>query len=202
MKALIVVDVQNDFLLNGNLAVKDANNIIPGINNLIASDFTDVIVFTKDFHPATHKSFASQHPGRAVFDVVDLGGVDQTLWPDHCIQETSGSEFPPDLEVPEWSHLIFKGLDKEVDSYSAFYDNNNKNPSGLTDYLKDLGITKVAICGLAFNLCVMFTALDAKKDGFEVSVIENLCKSVIINPGDHEAAKNTMIANGIAVIEI
>lgn len=200
-RVLLVVDCQNDFCPGGNLAVKDGDKIVPGINDLIASGSFDILVFTQDCHPQNHGSFASNHPGKKPFEMGELGGLPQMLWPDHCVQGTKGMDFHPDLEVPTNSYLIFKGMDPEVDSYSAFYDNNGKNPSGLAEYLRNMEIEEVLVVGLAFNYCVLFTALDAKSEGFRTIVIEDLCKSAEVNTGDHEEAKKKMIANGIEVVK-
>ena len=201
MKALIIVDVQRDFSVpGGSLYVKDGEKIVPGINELIENGDFDCIVATQDWHPAGHGSFASNHPGKNPFEMGELNGKPQMLWPNHCVQDTPGAEFHPDLKVPEWAYIVRKGLDRKVDSYSAFYDNDKRASTGLTEYLKSVDVDEVEICGLAFNFCVMFTALDAIGEGFQVSVIEKLCRSVEMNPGDHEKAKQEMVERGIKII--
>ena len=201
MKALIIVDVQRDFSVpGGSLYVKDGEKIVPGINELIENGDFDCIVATQDWHPAGHGSFASNHLGKNPFEMGELNGKPQMLWPNHCVQDTPGAEFHPDLKVPEWAYIVRKGLDRKVDSYSAFYDNDKRASTGLTEYLKSVDVDEVEICGLAFNFCVMFTALDAIGEGFQVSVIEKLCRSVEMNPGDHEKAKQEMVERGIKII--
>jgi len=199
-KALIVVDVQNDFMPGGNLAVKDGDKIVPGINDLIASNPFDVLVFTQDCHPQNHGSFASNHPGKKPFEMDELNCLPQMLWPDHCVQGTKGMDFHPDLDVPMNSYTIFKGMDPNVDSYSAFYDNGGQNPSGLTDYLKSMGITDIDICGLAYDYCVYYTALDAVKEGFKVKVIKNLTKPVIDTPESIAKIEYQLVNAGVEII--
>lgn len=200
-RALLIVDCQQDFMPGGNLAVKDGDKIVPGINDLIASSSFDVLVFTQDCHPKNHGSFASNHPGKKPFEMGELNGLSQMLWPNHCVQGTKGMDFHPDLEVSISAYFVFKGMDPNTDSYSAFYDNNGQNPSGLSNYLKEMKVKEVLVCGLAFNYCVLFTALDSKSEGFRTIVIEDLCKSAEVNTGDHEEAKKKMTTNGIEVIK-
>jgi len=170
--ALLVVDPQYDFMPGGALEVPDGDKIIPVINKLI-SNF-DTVIFTKDWHPRNHKSFASQHPGKNVFDKIELNGLEQILWPDHCIQHTKGSDLHKYIDfslIKKDFYLFKKGIDPEIDSYSAFYDNGKKNSTGLTEFLKGKDITKVHIVGLAMDFCVKFTAIDSVKDGFETTLI-------------------------------
>jgi len=169
-KALIVVDAQYDFMDGGSLAVPNGSEIIPVINHEIKQH--DIVIFTRDFHPANHKSFASQHEDKNEFDTIDLNGLEQVLWPDHCIQNHRGSDLHDDIEFENCKefYIFKKGIDPEVDSYSGFYDNGGKNSTGLSEFLKDKGITDLTIMGLAGEYCVKFTALDAIKEGFKVKL--------------------------------
>ena len=187
MKALIIVDVQHDFLPGGSLAVKDGEQVIPVINRLI--ERFDLIIFTRDFHPADHKSFASQHEGKEVFETIDLGGQQQVLWPDHCVQGTRGSDIHEDLmgnpALKDKQVYIFKkGMDSEVDSYSGFYDNGKYGEAGvstgLTEFLKEKGVDEVFLTGLALDFCVLWTALDAKDEGFKTNVILSATRAINI----------------------
>ena len=160
MKALIIVDLQNDFMPTGALPVPQGDQIISHINAEMQKDYS-VIVATQDWHPANHKSFASQHVGKKPFDIVQLNGIDQILWPDHCVQGTFGAE-----------------LHKDLDSYSAFFDNNKLNNTGLPGYLQDKGIKELVFCGLAGDFCVAYSANDAKALGYEVKILENCVKYI------------------------
>lgn len=172
MKALLVIDVQYDFLEGGSLEVKDSNKIIPIINKLTKSKEFDLVIFTKDWHPSNHKSFASQHSGKNMFDLIELNGIPQVLWPNHCVQNTHGSEFHHNLDLNIPNLYIFKkGMNPDVDSYSAFYENDHKTSTGLTDFLKEQGVTDIFITGLATDYCVKYTAIDGCKDGFKTTVI-------------------------------
>lgn len=172
MKALLVIDVQYDFLEGGSLEVKDSNKIIPIINKLTKSKEFDLVIFTKDWHPSNHKSFASQHSGKNMFDLIELNGIPQVLWPNHCVQNTHGAEFHHNLNLNIPNLYIFKkGMNIEVDSYSAFYENDHKTSTGLTDFLKEQGVTDIYITGIATDYCVKYTAIDGCKDGFKTTVI-------------------------------
>lgn len=176
---LIIVDVQNDFLPDGSLPVPEGNKIIPIINKLIP-DF-DLIIFTQDWHPNDHKSFASQHPDKNVFDSINLNGLNQVLWPDHCIQGTIGADICNDININEIKgdfYIFKKGIDKEVDSYSGFYDNGKKNSTGLAEFLNERNVTRVFICGLAMDFCVKYTAIDAAMEGFDTVVIEDATQPI------------------------
>lgn len=176
MKALIIVDVQNDFLPGGALEVAQGDEIISIINN-IQSKY-DVVVATQDWHPAHHKSFAAQHPANNLFDVIDLNGLEQILWPNHCVQGTPGSEFSNLLDQNRIEGVFRKGLDPEVDSYSGFYDNGHRRNTGLHGYLQDRGITEVHVCGLAADFCVYFTAMDALSLGYKTSIVSKGTKAI------------------------
>ncbi len=160
-KALIVVDVQKCFTKGGSLAVKDGETVVPYINNLIDSKKYGKVVLSQDWHPADHVSFAKNHEGKKVFDVIKVGDVDQTLWPVHCVQNTEGAKFHPDLKADKANYVVQKGTLKEYDSYSAFEDNNGKHKTELNNYLKEQGIKELDIVGLALDYCVKATALSS-----------------------------------------
>lgn len=176
MKVLIIVDVQNDFLPGGNLAVDNGATIIPYINSI--QNRYELIVATQDWHPAQHKSFASQHPQQHVFDVIDLKGITQTLWPDHCIQLTAGALLADSLEQGRIEAIFRKGTHSTVDSYSGFFDNARLRNTGLNGYLKDRGVTEVHICGLAADFCVYYTAMDALQLGYKTAIVSKGTKAI------------------------
>jgi nicotinamidase/pyrazinamidase len=176
MNALIIVDVQNDFIPGGALPVNDGDTIIPMINDL--QNHFDLVVATQDWHPADHKSFASTHPGNKVFDEIILEGLPQVLWPDHCIQESDGAQFSSLLQTKKIEAIFRKGMDENIDSYSGFFDNGKKKSTGMADYLKGRGVTAISVCGLAADYCVYFTALDGMELGFESTIIENATKAI------------------------
>lgn len=198
MKALILVDLQNDFLPGGALAVPDGDAVIPVANR--SQEYFDRVIATKDWHPPNHGSFASNHPGKAVGEVVELGGQEQILWPDHCVRETRGSQFAPGLETAGIEKIFYKGIDPEVDSYSALYDNAHLRATGLGDYLEETGVDEIYILGLATDYCVKFTALDALDLGFKVHVLADGCRAVDLNPGDGERALEEIAAHGANVM--
>ncbi len=173
---LIVVDVQNCFIPGGSLAVKEGDVIVPLINTL-AKKFQNVVL-TQDWHTADHVSFASQHAGKKPFDSVKLGYGNQVLWPDHCVQGTEGAALAKDLAIPQAQLVIRKGYHKNVDSYSAFYEADGKTSTGLGGYLKQRGMKRVFVVGLATDFCVAWTAMDARKEGFETYVIEDACRGI------------------------
>ncbi len=169
MQALLIVDVQNDFLPGGNLAVSHGNEIIPVINDLITK--FDLVVATQDWHPQNHSSFASNHPGKKPFEEIKVKGKMQTLWPDHCVQGSHGAEFPEGLNTNVIEAIFRKGTHPEVDSYSAFYDNDRKKSTGLKDYLIGKGVDTLYVCGLAGDICVYFTMLDAILTGIPTVLV-------------------------------
>ena len=171
MKTLIIIDVQNDFMPGGPLSVPQGNEIVPVINRI--QNYFDLVVATQDWHPLNHKSFASNHYERKPFDSIILHGVHQTLWPDHCIQGSTGAEFHPDMESNLIATIFRKGMDPEIDSYSGFYDNNHQLSTGLAGYLKEKGVTDVHFCGLAADICVYYTILDSILEGFSATLIED-----------------------------
>ncbi len=171
MKALIVVDLQNDFVPGGSLAVPRGNEIIPLVNRL--QEKFELVVATQDWHPKNHLSFASNHPGKNVFDTIRLGEIEQVLWPDHCLQGEKGAMFVRGFDERRVEAIFRKGTDPEIDSYSGFFDNGRRKSTGLGDYLKGRGVKQVYVCGLAAEFCVLYTALDAIELGFETYYIED-----------------------------
>lgn len=195
--ALIHVDLQNDFLPGGALGVPGGDEIIPLANRLM-DDFP-IIVATQDWHPPDHGSFAANHPGRQVFDNIDLHGLPQTLWPVHCVQGSPGAEFAPGLEVSRITRVFRKGTRPEVDSYSGFHDNGRRHSTGLAEWLREQGVTRVTVCGIATDYCVKFTALDAVAEGFEVTLHLPACRGVDLQPGDVAAAVEQMRSKGVRI---
>lgn len=176
MKALIIVDVQNDFLPGGSLAVENGDLIIPVLNDLAKQ--LPVVVATQDWHPPGHLSFASSHSDKEPFDTIELNDQEQTLWPDHCVWSTSGAAFPAELNLNHAQLILRKGMDPQVDSYSAFYDNDRNRHTGLAEWLRAMNVDHVFIGGLAAEVCVAFTARDAAKLGFEVTIVEDATRTL------------------------
>lgn len=198
-KALIIVDVQNDFCDGGALAVPGANEVIPYINELMKDNQYDQIVLTQDWHPADHKSFASTN-GKKVGDSINLNGLPQFMWPDHCVQGTFGAEFHADLDRSKVTNIVQKGKNAEFDSYSGFQDNNHFMKTGLEDFLKYHDIQLVEIVGLALDYCVKFTCLDAVQAGFITCLHFNGTKAVNVKPENGRDAIYQMIENGVTVL--
>lgn len=192
-KALIVIDVQNDFLPGGALAVPQSDIILPTVNNLI--DHFDHVILTQDWHPKNHCSFASSYPEKTPYDTVDLNYGPQILWPDHCIQGTKGAEFHASLKVEKAQLILRKGYNQKIDSYSAFFENDQKTSTGLHAYLKEHSFTKLTMCGLATDYCVGFSALHAIKCGFKVSVSLNACAGIDLNGSLHTMLKTMNESN-------
>jgi nicotinamidase/pyrazinamidase len=176
MNVLILIDIQNDFIPGGSLPVRQGNEIIKLVNELQGS--FELVVATQDWHPDNHKSFATQHPGKKQFETISLHGLDQVLWPDHCVQGTKGAEFHDDLNMNKVEAVFRKGMNPDIDSYSGFYDNGYKKATGLAGYLRDRGVKKVYLCGLAADYCVAYTAKDALKENFETYVIEDATRAI------------------------
>lgn len=197
MKALILVDIQNDFLPGGALAVAHGDEVVPVANRLMPE--YELVVATQDWHPADHLSFASQHSGRAVGDVTTVDGLQQILWPDHCVQGTAGAEFAAELNVDRIDHVVRKGTDRRIDSYSGFFDNGHRQATGLGDYLKGRGVEAVDVMGLATDVCVKFTALDAVALGFQTRLITAGCRGVELASGDCEKAVAEMQEKGVDI---
>jgi nicotinamidase/pyrazinamidase len=194
---LIVVDIQNDFCPGGALGVPRGDQVVPLINR-IARRFAHVLL-TQDWHPAGHLSFASAHPGRKPYDLIEVSYGSQILWPDHCVQGTPGAEFRKDLEITHADLVLRKGYHREIDSYSAFYENDRKTSTGLAGYLRERGFTRVFLAGLAFDFCVRYSAEDAKREGFEVVVIEDACRGIDVE-GSMAATRQLFSALGIACV--
>ena len=195
---LLIIDVQNDFCTGGSLAVPDADTILPFINQLGPQFGT--VVLTQDWHPAGHSSFASSHAGKQPFDTITLAYGEQTLWPDHCIQASNGSEFHPDLQTDCSQLIIRKGFRSAIDSYSAFYENDHTTSTGLSGYLRERAVKRVVCVGLALDYCVRFSAVDACREGFEAIVLEEGCRGIIID-GSNEAARQLMHEAGVRLIQ-
>lgn len=196
MSALIVIDVQNDFCPGGALAVPEGDKIVPGINSLMAE--AEAIVLTQDWHPADHSSFASQHEGQEPYGLIEMPYGPQVLWPDHCVIGSEGSAFHPDLTTDRAEMVIRKGFRRAIDSYSAFFENDHKTPTGLEGYLRTRGITTLTLVGLATDFCVAYSAIDAAKLGFDVTVRMDLCRAIDLN-GSLEAAKQDMAQAGVTL---
>lgn len=194
MHALLLVDLQNDFLPGGALAVRDGDAVVPVANALM--DRADLVVATQDWHPPGHESFASQHPGGAPGQVIGLHGLDQVLWPDHCVQGTAGADFAPGLHTHRIARVFQKGTDPTVDSYSGFFDNGRRHDTGLSAWLRAQGVTQLTVMGLATDYCVKFTVLDALAEGFAVTVVRDGVRAVDLAPGDGATALNEMSASG------
>lgn len=197
MKTLILIDIQNDFMPSGSLAVPEGDEIVPIINILIPK--FELVVATQDWHPTTHKSFASHHENKKEFETINLNGLEQKLWPDHCVQNTNGAEFHPDLNMKPIEAIFRKGLDPEIDSYSGFYDNGHKKSTGLAGYLREKGAKELYFCGLAADICVYFSIQDAVKAGFSVTLIEDASRA--LDAADFEKAKQNMLALGVKIIQ-
>jgi len=196
--ALVLVDIQNDFCPGGALAIAQGNEIIAPANQLM--ERFDTIVLTQDWHPSGHSSFASSHKDKAPFEEIQAPYGPQTLWPDHCVQGTSGAEFHKDLDVTSAHLIIRKGFRRQIDSYSAFFENDQTTPTGLSGYLKERGIRHVYLCGLATDFCVGFSALDARKLGFDVTLIEDASRAIDLN-GSLEAMKQRMAQVGVHLVQ-
>ena len=195
--ALLVIDVQNDFCPAGALAVVGGNEIIPHINEEMAK--YDCVVLTQDWHPKGHSSFATSHEGKNPLELIKMPYGDQVLWPDHCIQGSKGAEFHPDLNIEQANAIIRKGSNPFIDSYSAFFENDRKTPTGLDGYFKSLEIEKINLVGLATDFCVNFSAQDAANLGYKVSVLEKMCRAIDLN-GSLAAAKSEMQDCGVEFI--
>jgi len=197
-RALIIVDVQNDFMPGGALPTHHGEQIVPVINAL--QPRFDIVVATQDWHPPNHGSFASNHPGKKPGDVVDLNGLQQILWPDHCVQGSKGADLHDDLDTLRIMKVAQKGTDPGIDSYSTFYDNGRRKSTGLEKYLRENEVTDVYIGGLATDYCVLWSARDAVNLGFQTHVIRDACRGVDLKPGDIDRAFNEMRDAGVDVV--
>jgi nicotinamidase/pyrazinamidase len=194
---LIVTDPQRDFCPGGALAVPDGDRIMPAINRL-AYRFKHVVI-TQDWHPPGHMSFASAHPGKNPFETIEVDYGPQTLWPDHCVQNTPGAAFHPALDIPHAELVIRKGYHRGIDSYSAFRENDRKTPTGLAGYLRERGLTRVTLCGLATDYCVFFSAIDAREAGFETAIVLEASRGIDLD-GSLSRALSSMRDAGIELI--
>ena len=190
---LLVVDVQNDFCPGGALAVPDGDQVVPLLNRL-AQAFAHVVL-TQDWHPAGHQSFASSHPGRRPFEVIEVAYGPQILWPDHCIQGTDGAAFRDDLDIPHAELIIRKGFRPRIDAYSALFENDHNTPTGLAGYLRERGLRRLFIAGPAYDFCVRYSAEDAVEAGFDVVVVEDACRGIDID-GSVEATRQQLAVIG------
>ena len=195
-QALIVIDVQNDFCPGGALAVPEGDQIVPGINALI--EVHETVILTQDWHPAGHSSFASSHAGKAPMELTQMPYGPQVLWPDHCVQGSNGAAFHKDLNTTRADLIIRKGFNPAIDSYSALFENDQKTPTGLKGYLRSRGITDLVMVGLATDFCVNFSAVDAAKQGFTVTVKQDLCRAIDFD-GSLAAAQAGMKAAGVTL---
>ena len=199
MKALIIVDIQNDFLPGGALAVPQGDEIIP-LANQLQKQF-ELVVATQDWHPSDHGSFAANHPGKKPGDRIMLDGIEQILWPMHCVQNTPGAEFAPGFTTKRVARVFQKGVDPKIDSYSTFFDNAHRRATGLGDYLKERSIVDVFLCGLATDYCVKYSVLDARQLGFNAHVIIDACRGIDLAPGDVDLAIKEMKASGATILQ-
>lgn len=202
MNALILVDIQNDFLPGGALAVPRGDEVVPVANRLMRSELFGLVVATQDWHPKGHGSFAISHAGRCVGEIISLNGVEQVLWPEHCVQGTRGAELSPELERGRVHHLVRKGTDPGLDSYSGFFDNGGRHATGLNEILHQAGATRLWVVGLATDYCVQATVLDARKLGFEVQVVLEGVRGVELRPGDTDRAVERMRAAGAEMVNL
>ena len=194
---LIVVDVQNDFCPGGALAVPRGDEIVPIVNRL-AARFRNVVL-TQDWHPAGHFSFASTHPGKKPFETIAAPYGPQVLWPDHCVQGTPGAEFHRSLQIPHAALVVRKGMDRTINSYSTFYENDRTTPTGLIGYLRERGFSRVFLAGLAFDFCVRYSAEDARREGFTVFVVEDACRGIDVD-GSVALTRSSLAALGVTCI--
>jgi nicotinamidase/pyrazinamidase len=194
---LLIVDVQNDFCPGGALAVPQGDEIVPAVNRL-AAEFAHVIL-TQDWHPRGHASFASSHPGKQPFEIIEAIYGEQILWPDHCVQGTRGAEFHPGLDAPHAELVLRKGFRTAIDSYSAFQENDRRTPTGLAAYLKERAFVRITLCGLATDFCVFFSAIDAREAGFAVSVATSSCRGIDLD-GSLARALRSMDEAGVTIL--
>jgi nicotinamidase/pyrazinamidase len=191
---LIVVDIQNDFCPGGALSVPQGDETVALVNRL-AERFTHVVL-TQDWHPPDHLSFASTHPDKKPYDTIDVDYGSQILWPEHCVQATKGAEFHEDLYIPHAALILRKGIHRTIDSYSTFYENDRKTPTGLVGYLRERGFRRIFLAGLAFDFCVRYSAEDASREGFEVIVVEDACRGIDVD-GSVAATRESLNKLGI-----
>lgn len=198
MKALLVIDIQNDFCPGGALAVPEGDSIIPIVNRLI--DSFDIIIQTQDWHPSGHSSFASSHEGKNPFDPIQMEYGEQVLWPDHCVQGSEGANFHPNLNTNKSQVIVRKGFRIDIDSYSTFYENDKKTTTGLTGYLNERGITDLYTVGLATDFCVKWSVLDGLKEGFKMILVEDAVRGIDLN-GSLESSLQEMKSKGVQFVQ-
>jgi nicotinamidase/pyrazinamidase len=198
-RALVLVDIQNDFCPGGALAVRRGDEVV-GVANRLTRHF-ELVVATQDWHPREHGSFAANHPGKEPYQVIDLHGLEQVLWPVHCVQDSRGAELHPELDRTRIARIFPKGTDATIDSYSGFHDNGRRRSTGMGEWLKGQGVGTVYVVGLATDYCVKFTALDARKDGFDAFLVEDACRAVELEAGDGDRAIDAMRGAGVVVID-
>lgn len=196
--ALVIVDMQNDFMPNGALGVPKADEIIPVLNRIIPK--FSLVVSTQDWHPSNHKSFATNHPGKKPGDIIFLEGIDQVLWPPHCIRNTKGAELVAALNKEPIEAVFYKGTDESIDSYSAFFDNARRKSTGLADFLHSRKIDELYVVGVATDYCVLYSVIDAIDLGFKVHVIADCCRAINLDPDDEKDAFATMKEKGADII--
>jgi nicotinamidase/pyrazinamidase len=199
MRALILVDLQYDFMPGGALAVPRGDETVAIANRLLP--YFSTVAATQDWHPATHGSFAANHPGRREYDVIEVGGVQQVLWPTHCVQDTHGAELHASLDRARITEVFRKGTDPAIDSYSGFFDNGKRKATGLAEWLRERWISQLYIMGLATDYCVQATAHDARSLGFDVRLIEDGCRAVEVHPGDGDRALLALRGAGVILVE-
>jgi nicotinamidase/pyrazinamidase len=197
-RALVLVDIQNDFIPGGALAVAEGQEVVP-VANRVAKEY-EIVLATQDWHPENHGSFASQHEGKNPGETIELNGIPQVLWPDHCVQDSRGAEFHPDLDTSLFTKVFRKGTDPSIDSYSGFFDNGHLRSTGMGEWMREEGITDIWVMGLATDYCVKFTALDGVKLGLHVRLIEDGCRGVNLEPGDSETAIEEMRGAGVEIV--
>jgi nicotinamidase/pyrazinamidase len=199
MNALIIVDLQNDFLPGGALPVPRGDEVIPFANELQRR--FDLVLATQDWHPPDHGSFAANHPGKKPGDRIILDGIEQILWPVHCVQNTHGAEFAPSFDTRQIAHIFHKGIDPRIDSYSTFFDNAHRRTTGLGAYLKERSIEDIYLLGLALDYCVKYSALDARQLGFNTHIVVDGCRGIGLEPDDMDRALNEMNRAGAILLE-
>ena len=195
---LLVIDVQKDFCPGGSLAINDGDAVVPVVNHIAAK--SDRVIATQDWHPYDHVSFAGNHPGKNLYDIVEVGGIKQMLWPAHCVQGTDGAAFHPALSTENFSLILRKGMHSRIDSYSAFQENDKKTSTGLEGYLRGLRIEHLYLCGLATDYCVFYSAMDAVRLGFRASIVIDACRGVDAPKGNIEKSLKEMKKHGIALL--
>lgn len=198
--ALIVIDIQNDFCPGGALAVQEGDEVIPVANTWMRHEEIELVVASQDWHPPDHLSFAAMHEGSSPGDVVDLDGLEQVLWPVHCVQGSQGARFAPGLTIERFDAVFQKGVDRRIDSYSAFFDNGHRRSTGLGDFLRDEQVERCVFVGLALDYCVKYSALDARREGFAAEVVLAGTRAVNLRPGDGDHALDELRAAGVRMI--